>query len=155
MRFRLPILLFVPLLLSACGGEGRPAEPDIRAVDPWARAMPLMEDAGRTASNSAVYLTLRNAGKAPDRLLGGRTPAAETVEVHQSRLVGDVMRMEKLDGLGLPPDSAVKLEPGSYHLMLMSLTRSLEEGEELELTLTFERSGDLILNVPVGRAGGD
>jgi copper(I)-binding protein len=116
--------------------------------------MPFIQDANRSASNSAVYLTLRNVGKAPDRLLGGRTPAASAVEVHQSSLVDDIMRMEKLDGLELPPDSAVELKPGGYHLMLLGLTRSLVEGEELQLTLVFERSGDLVLNVPVGSTGG-
>jgi copper(I)-binding protein len=116
--------------------------------------MPLLEDADQRATNSAVYLTLQNAGDTPDRLLGGRTPAASAVEVHQSRLVDDVMRMEKLDGLELPPGSRVELKPGGVHLMLMGLTRSLEEGGELELTLSFERSGDLILTVPVRNAGG-
>jgi copper(I)-binding protein len=116
--------------------------------------MPLIQDANPSSSNSAIYLTLRNEGTASDRLLGGRTPAANAVEVHQSLLVEDVMRMERLDGLGLPPDSVVELKPGGFHLMLLGLTRSLEEGDELELTLSFQRSGDLTLQVPVGRTGG-
>ena len=116
--------------------------------------MPLIQDANQRASNSSVYLTLQNAGETPDRLVGGKTPAASSVEVHESKLVDDVMRMEKLDGLEMPPNSSAELKPGGVHLMLMGLTRSLEEGDELELTLFFEQSGDLVLAVPVRRAGG-
>jgi copper(I)-binding protein len=154
MKLRLPILAFVPIVFSACGVEDRLQEPDIRAVDPWARAMPLIQDADQTPSNSAIYMTLQNRGPVSDRLLGGRTPAAAAVEVHQSMLVDDVMRMQRLEGLELPPDSSVELKPGGIHLMLLGLTGSLEEGDELELTLSFQQSGDLVLQVPVGRAGG-
>ncbi len=154
MSFRLPIVAFVPLLLVACAGDTRPGTSDVRMEDPWVRAMPLIRDSGNTPSNSAVYLTLLNQGSLGDRLLGGRTPAADRVEVHRSVLAGDVMRMEKLESLDLPPGSEVRLQPGGLHLMLLRLSRPLAEGDDLELTLSFERSGDLVFRVPVRGSGG-
>lgn len=153
VSLRLPILVLLPLLFGCGGGDG-PGEPDIRWNDPWARPMPVIQGSGGTPVNSAVYMTLRNEGEAGDRLLGGHTPAAARVEVHRSRLVDDVVRMEKLEGLDLPADSTVELRPGGIHLMLLGLSRSLEVGDDLELTLSFEWSGDLILTIPVGRPGG-
>lgn len=153
MSLRLLIPFFLPLLFGCVGG-GPPAEPDILWEGPWARPMPLIQGTDDTATNSAVYMTLRNQGKVADRLLGGHTPAAAGVEVHRSRLVGDVMRMERLEGLDLPPGSAVELAPGGVHLMLLGISRSLEVGGELELTLSFQRSQDLVLTVPVGKPGG-
>ncbi len=154
MSFRLQILAFVPLLLLACAGESRRTEPHIRVENPWARAMPLIHGASGTPTNSAVYLSLQNLGTAADRLLGGRTPVAASVELHRSFLEGDVMRMEKVDALDLPPDSVVDLRPGGLHLMLLDLAGPLEDGEELELTLFFEQSGELVFRVPVGTAAG-
>jgi copper(I)-binding protein len=154
MSLRLPIPVFVPLLLLGCVGESRPAEPDIRVEDAWARAMPLIHEASGTATNSAVYLTLWNVGTAADRLLGARTSAAASVELHRSLLEGDVMRMEKVDALELPPDSIVELRPGGLHLMLLDLAAPLEDGDEMELTLFFEQSGELVFRVPVGRVTG-
>lgn len=129
-------------------------EPVLQIENPWARAMPLIQDGNATPTNSAVYLIIHNGGNLADRLLGGSTTAAAAVEVHRSVLVDDVMRMEKLDGLDVPPGSTVKLEPGGHHLMLLGLTGPLEEGGELELTLSFQRSGDLVFQVPVGQPDG-
>ena len=129
-------------------------EPVLQIENPWARAMPLIQDGSATPTNSAVYLSIQNGGTEADRLLAGSTPAAAGVEIHRSLLVDDVMRMERLDGLDVPPDSTVQLEPGGYHLMLLGLTGALEEGGELELTLSFQRSGDLVLRVPVGQPDG-
>ena len=43
---------------------------DIRIVEPWARATP------GSAKVAAGYVTITNAGKAADRLVGGRVSAA-------------------------------------------------------------------------------
>ena len=118
------------------------------------RATSLIEEEGGAGTNAAVYLLLRNDGGEADRLTGGETPAARGVQIHESRMVGDVMSMERIDGLDLPAGDAVELKPGGSHLMLLGLTRSLVEGEEIDLTLHFLRSGDLAVTVPVRVVGG-
>ena len=42
------------------------------------------------------------------------------------------------------------MKPGGYHIMLMGLDAPLKEGDEIELTLTFEKAGDVKVKVPVG-----
>lgn len=91
------------------------------------------------------------------RLVGASSPWAESVEVHEMSMVGDVMRMRALDaGLDLPPGEAVELKPGGYHVMVLGLKRVLVPGSALPLTLRFVdrdgRAGELSLQVPV-RAG--
>lgn len=44
------------------------------------------------------------------------------------------------------------LAPGGYHVMLIGLTGDLTEGMTFDLTLTFEKAGDVIIPVTVQRA---
>jgi copper(I)-binding protein len=45
------------------------------------------------------------------------------------------------------------LEPGGTHLMLVGLTSALDAGEQLLLTLEFDRAGSVDVVVPVSAAG--
>jgi len=144
------VLAAVVLLgLPGCGSEGAP--PEIQVLDAWARprAVEMGAEGVVPGSTSAVYLEIRNAGPKPDRLLGGETPAATSVEVHESLLEGDVMRMRRVEGVDLPGGAAVALRPGGLHIMLLDLRQALQEGDTLSLTLNFQRSGPLSLRVPV------
>jgi hypothetical protein len=94
------------------------------------------------------------------RLVGGSSPLAERVEVHQMAMEGDVMRMRALEqGLELPPGQSVELAPGGYHLMLTGLRQAVAPGTTLPLTLRFtDRDGHdsaLTLQVPVSAAAPD
>jgi hypothetical protein len=142
------ILSLSGFLLAACGGGGSDS-PEIEVDGGWARVMPLMQEEGGAGTNSAVYFLLRNQGGVADRLMGVETSAAGSVEIHESRMVDDVMRMRMVDGLDIQPRGAVELKPGGLHLMLLGLTKSLVEGDEIHLTLHFQRSGELVVTVPV------
>lgn len=119
----------------------------------WIRAMPLVQGEGGAPVNSAAYLTIMNHGGAPERLVGAETPRASRVEIHESVLTDDVMRMRELDGVDIPAGGSVELAPGGIHIMLMGLTQPLVEGEDVELTLRFQRSGDLAVTAPVRATG--
>lgn len=148
------VVLVFFVLLQSCGDGGRTEQPDIRIEGAWARAMPLLGGDGTGDTNSAVYLRLRNLGEVDDRLVGGKTSSAARVEIHESFVVDDVMRMRELDGLEVSPRSDVELRPGGIHLMLLGLTEPLLEGEEIDLTLRFHRSGEVFVRAPVRRMGG-
>ncbi len=127
----------------ASGKEG--AEETIRIVDPWARAAMQM---GGT-STSAVYLVIRNEGEQADRLLGAESEAAQTVELHQSKMEGGTMKMEPVEAIDIPPGGQVELKPGGLHIMLIGLKRDLPAGERLTLVLHFERAGDIEVEAEV------
>ncbi len=53
-----------------------------------------------------------------------------------------VMTMRPLDkGSWIEPGKTVKLAPGGYHLMLMDLKNPLKQGDQVPLTLEFEKAG--------------
>jgi copper(I)-binding protein len=42
------------------------------------------------------------------------------------------------------------MKPGGYHIMLVGLVKPLKKGDEIEITLTFEKAGAVVVKVPVG-----
>ncbi|HEV7253178.1 MAG TPA: copper chaperone PCu(A)C [Mesorhizobium sp.] len=154
---RLSSVLFAALLLVAPNGAtaqehdhhaARMAEVrlgELAVAQAWARATLPNQ---RTA---AAYLTIANAGSAPDRLLSASSPAAERVEIHSMAVVDDVMTMRSVpDGLEVPAGGSVALTPGGeFHLMLVNVAEPLAEGGQAPLTLNFERAGALEVMLPV------
>lgn len=57
--------------------------------------------------------------------------------------------MLHLDALDVLPGKPVTLAPSHMHLMLMGLSRKLNEGESFPLTLVFESAGEVAVEVPV------
>jgi copper(I)-binding protein len=101
-------------------------------------------------ANGVIYLSITNAGHDAERLVGAQTEAAGVVELHQSKMDGDVMKMEPVPGgIELPPGATVKLEPGGYHLMLVDLQRDLTPGEHYVANLQFEKAGEVSVEVAV------
>ena len=119
------------LLLAACSGPQ--LSPEIAVTHAWARAT------APGGTTSAAYLTIDNKG-GEDRLVGISIPAG-SASLHSTSMDGGVMRMRPLDSLVVPARSAVALEPGGIHIMLMGLRQPLTAGSTLPLELRFERSG--------------
>ncbi len=144
--------LFASGALALSGGAAF-AHHDVRAgaltlVHPWTRATP------GGARVGGGYLTIRNAGTEPDRLLAGTMEAAGRVEIHEMATVDGVMRMRNLPaGLVIPPGGSVELRPGGFHVMFLDLNRPLRQGETLRGTLTFERAGTVNVQWDVGAMG--
>ncbi len=108
----------------------------IIAVDPWSRAT------SPRASVGAGYLTIRNRGAQPDRLVAATSPRAAKVEIHTMSLDDGIMRMRPLpDGLEVPAGGEASLAPGGNHVMLIGLKMPLKAGEQIPATLRFARAG--------------
>jgi copper(I)-binding protein len=101
------------------------------------------------AETGAAYVSLMEHG-GPDRLVGVSTPAARMAGLHQTVVTDGVAKMEHVDGIDIPADGTLEMKPGGYHIMLMGLTGPLKEGDEIELTLTFEKAGDVKVRAKVG-----
>ncbi|MBW8270362.1 MULTISPECIES: copper chaperone PCu(A)C [Roseomonadaceae] len=148
MRTLLRSLAAPALALAAVIPAANAQQGDVAVSAAWTRAV------GTTAPTAAGYMTLRNRGAAPDRLVGAETPAARSVEIHEQRMEEGVMRMRPLPGgVPLPPGETVTLGPGGTHLMLVGPTRALARGEWVPLTLRFERAGEVRVELSVEAAG--
>lgn len=115
---------------------------------PWSRATP------GGASVAAGYLTLKNTGDAPDRLVSATSDIAGRTEIHDVTMANGVMQMRPLtDGVPIPAGGEIALEPGSSHLMFIDLKHPLREGESFAGTLNFEHAGSVVVTFKVEKAG--
>jgi len=110
-----------------CAGAAHAA---VTATDAWVRGtVPAQKTTG-------AFVTLQSSDEA--RLVSVSTPAAKSAEIHASEDRHGVMHMHAMDTLALPAGKRVELKPGSFHIMLVGLTRALGAGEHVPLTLTIE-----------------
>ena len=102
--------------------------------------------------SSAAYLSIVNHGDAADRLIAAKTVVARRVEIHSMEMDNGVMRMRAVDG-GLPiaAGGSVHLAPGGLHIMLMGLTTQLAADIQHEITLVFEKAGEITVTATVKR----
>jgi len=112
---------------------------------PWSPATP------NGAATAAAYMQIENHGRSDDRLLGGSSPLAAKIQVHEMSMAGGIMSMHALDkGLPIPAGKSVNLEPqANYHLMLSGLKEPLKNGSRIPLTLNFAKAGTVHVDVPV------
>ncbi|HKJ39398.1 MAG TPA: copper chaperone PCu(A)C [Anaerolineales bacterium] len=135
-------LLSAVLILSACG-----ASEGIEVSDAWART-------ATQGTNGAIYFVIQNHNADADELIGAASSLADAVEVHESKMDGDVMMMQQMDSVALAPSAKVEFMPGGLHVMLIGLKQDINAGDEVELTLLFANSPDLTVKAIVKDADG-
>lgn len=97
---------------------------------------------------SATYFLISNFSDEADTLLSVESDAAQLAEIHESFEQEDgMMGMREAGELEIPAQSTVRLEQGGLHVMLIQLTRTLEDGDTFELILTFANSGEQTVKV--------
>ncbi|MDP2794217.1 MAG: copper chaperone PCu(A)C [Sulfurisoma sp.] len=106
---------------------------DIEVKTPWTRATV------RLLKVSGAYMELKSARGAT--LVGASSPVAGSVELHEMRMEGDLMKMRAVRRLALPAGKPVALTPMGYHLMLYDLRQQLVEGTRIPIRLEFEAAG--------------
>lgn len=121
------------------------AESEISIQDPYARA------AGANAMAGAAFFGIMNAGDEDDRLIGAASNIAKRVELH-THIEGDngVMQMVHVEeGFVVPAGAMHTLKRGGDHVMFMGLNDTMEQGDMVTVTLTFEKAGDVTVEIPV------
>lgn len=122
---------FGVLLVALAAGCTHAA--DIEVKTPWTRATV------RLLKVSGAYMELKSARGAT--LVGASSPVAGSVELHEMRMEGDLMKMRAVRRLALPAGKPVALTPMGYHLMLYDLRQQLVEGTRIPIRLEFEAAG--------------
>ena len=97
---------------------------------PWVRSTVAQQ------TTTAAYLTITSAQGG--KLVSASSPLAASVQVHEMKMDGDVMKMRAVDALPLPAGQPVELKPNGYHMMLMGLKAPLKAGEVVPITLVVE-----------------
>ena len=129
-RNELKSLLFAALVFSLAPLLSVAAEPAGLTLDgAWVRALPPGQP------NTAAYLTATNRGAAAVTIVGAVAAIAAGTEIHTTREVDGLQRMEQVAQLAVAPGQSLAFAPGGTHLMLMGLAQMPVPGEQVRLCL--------------------
>ena len=117
-------LLATLLMLAAA------AHAQVTVDKPWVRTTV----AQQTTSGAFMTITSTRGGK----LVGASSPIATSVQVHEMKMDGDMMKMRPVEALALPAGKPVELRSGTYHLMLLGLKAPVKAGDVVPLKLVVE-----------------
>ena len=141
LRFALAATVAGLALSIATGAQA------LELKDAWARASAGMARAG------AAFMAIDNTGGEADRVIAASSPVSPITELHTHIKEGEVMRMRQVPDIAVPANDTVMLQPGGLHVMFMKLPEPLQEGQTFPVTLTFEKAGDMTVEVTVQGAG--
>ena len=106
-----------------------------RIDDAWIKYLPPVVQV------RAGYLRVRNPGDRPVDLTGAESPDFERIEMHETLMKGDSMRMVRAESFTVPAHGELVLAPGGRHLMMFAPTRRLNPGDRVEVELEFGNGG--------------
>ena len=140
------------LILSLIGmALSLPAWADtVKIENAWVRATA----PGQKVAGGFLDLT----ADADMKLVGGSSPASDSLELHMMKMDGGVMIMRQIPEIALPKGKKVNLKPGGLHIMFIGLKQQIKEGERVPVSLTVLDSAgkeqQLQLEAQALRAGG-
>lgn len=140
------LLMLAALLLPASyanADDFRAAE--LTIASPWSMELP------PNAPTVAAYFVIHNNGKDADRLLSAQTPVAGAAQLHEHVHANGLMKMQLVQNVDVPAGGDAVFAPMGYHVMLVDLKdkSGLVDGKTFPLTLHFEKSGDVTVQVEV------
>lgn len=106
------------------------------------------------AAPAAGYFTIHG-GAQPATLIEIASPDAARVEIHESRMAGGVMRMDKLDAVPVAAGGTVPFAPGGKHVMLWTISPQAISAGHVRLTLRFAGGEEIMARAAIEKPGGD
>jgi copper(I)-binding protein len=143
MQTSLKFILSIALIffVSSCNSQSN-FKNNLIIENAWAR--PTLK-----GSPSAVYFTLKNQLNETEKLMSVSSQMAEFNEIHLSSMEDGKMKMIEQESVLIESNQIIEFKPKSYHVMLINLKQDLEIGDQFELSLFFEKSGEKKILVEV------
>ncbi len=105
---------------------------------PWVRA-PADGD-----NKAYLYAFIHNQGETADKLIGVKAEKFGAVEFH-----ADARDDGQSTGIAIAPRQTMTLAPGGAYVLLLDIKKHLEVGWGLEMTLTFEKAGEVVIDAAI------
>ena len=141
---RVSVAAFATLCLwSAAVAAAGTAADAIMVKEPYGRAVPPGQP------NSAAFLMLMNNSATDHAVVGGESPVAKVVELHEHIHQNGMMKMRQIPRIEVKANSKTVLQPGGLHIMLIGLKQELKKGEKVSLTLKFDDGSTKTIEAPV------
>jgi copper(I)-binding protein len=138
--FLLALALCAPTASAQAADACRP-----QVREGWVRlgpaGMPMMAGFGR----------IENHCPAPVTITAASSPAFDSAELHETRMVDGVNRMRQLPELRIAPGGVAVLKPGGMHLMLVKPHARLKPGSRVAVSFALSGGGELLGEFEVRR----
>ena len=118
------------LFLAAAVFASAAAHAQVTVDKPWIRTTVAQQ------TTTAAYLTITSAKGG--KLVSASSPAAASVDVHEMKMDGDLMKMRAVDSLALPAGQPVEFKPNGLHIMLTGLKAPVKAGDVVPIRLVVE-----------------
>jgi copper(I)-binding protein len=140
---RLVTITLAGLAASACGRESPPlaASGGIAVLEAYATA-------SAAPDISALYFTVENRTAGADTLIAVSTSVGHAT-LHTVETRDGLSSMQPVERLAVPGGAAVRMRPGSFHVMLSALPSPLVAGDSIDVEATFVHAGTLRFRAPV------
>jgi copper(I)-binding protein len=137
------IVVLLAGVLAACTPPT--SGPKIRVENAWGRPSPQGTAVG------AFYLEISNDSRQADVLIAGESQECGATEIHETYQVEEgVMSMRPVEqGVQVRPGEVVEFMPGGLHIMCINPSTKFTQGAALPLTLIFEISGPMDIQVEI------
>lgn len=119
----------------------------LEITGPWSRATP------KGAPTAIGYMTIKNTGTAPDRLIGGSVDFASGFQLHSMAMENGVAKMRELKNVDIAAGQTIQFKPGGSHVMFVGLKHPLAQGDHVKGTLVFEHAGTVQIEYDVQAVG--
>ena len=106
------------------------AQAQVTVDKPWVRTTVAQQ------TTTAAYLTITSAKGG--KLVSASSPVAASVDVHEMKMDGDMMKMRAVDAVPLPAGQPVEFKPNGLHVMLTGLKAPLKAGDVVPIRLVVE-----------------
>ena len=120
------IAAFAAVAMLATAG----AHAQVAVDQPWVRTTVAQQ------TTTAAYLTITSAKGG--KLVSASSPAATSVDVHEMKMDGDMMKMRAVDAVPLPAGQPVEFKPNGLHVMLTGLKAPVKAGDVVPIKLVVE-----------------
>ena len=90
--------------------------------------------------STAVYISIFNNSEKDVVIKSINCDIAEKVEVHEVKIIDDVVKMQMIENFVVKKNSELYLQPGGKHIMLIGLKRKMSDGDNFSLTFLLENN---------------
>ncbi len=142
-RLALGLLFFITQLVSY--PVFADATQDITINNVW------ISEAPPGVTTLAAYATIYNGSNETKSLTSVTSPLFSSIEIHLSKIVDGIARMEKQPSITISADETVELSPGGYHLMLFNPAKPLQSGNSATISFNFSDGTSLSVAAPVSK----
>ncbi len=143
MKNSIKLLFILLTLCPVCQPVYAKENTNIRIHNPWIREAP------PNAKVLAAYMVIENHTDKPFTITGVSSVIFKKIEIHQSSVVDNMMRMEEKPTVTIKAKQKVNFEPGGIHLMLFNPRQALRQDDTVEIIFQLKSGEKLKANAKV------